>query len=65
MFSDEPEALTTRKTLICGAPFWGLVAHLWCAMYIKPLVFIISGAWLYAPRLCVLSVAHLSGVHHA
>jgi hypothetical protein len=56
---------TTRKTLICGAPFWGSVAHPWCATHIKPLVFITSGARLYVPRLCVLSVAHLSGVRHA
>jgi hypothetical protein len=49
---------TTRRNPICRAPFWGLVAHLWCATHIKPLVYIISGACLYAPRLCVLSVAH-------
>jgi hypothetical protein len=55
---------TTRKTLICGAPIWASVAHQWCATHIKPLVFITSGTPQHAPRLCVLSVAHLRGVRH-
>jgi hypothetical protein len=57
--------LTTRKTLICGAPIWASVAHLWCATHIKPLVFITRGARPRAPQLSVLSVEHLEGVRHA
>jgi hypothetical protein len=55
---------TTRKTLICGAPIWASVAHLWCATHIKPLVFITRGARPHAPWLSVLSVEHLEGVRH-
>jgi hypothetical protein len=52
------DLFTTRRNPICGAPLWGLVAHMWWATHIKLLVYIISGARLYAPRLCVISVAH-------
>jgi hypothetical protein len=56
---------TTRETLICGAPIWASVAHLWCTTHIKPLVFITRGARPRVPRLSVLSVEHLGGVRHA
>jgi hypothetical protein len=50
--------VTTRRNPICGAPFWGLVAHLACATHIKPQVTFICGARPCAPRIWIVSVAH-------
>jgi hypothetical protein len=58
MMEDDDEEDTTRRNHICGAPFWGLVAHLACAMHIKPQVTFICGARPCAPRICIISVAH-------
>jgi hypothetical protein len=49
---------TTRRNPIYGAPFWDLVVHLACATHIKPQVTFICGARPYAPRICIISVAH-------
>jgi hypothetical protein len=53
-------AICGARNPICGAPFWGLVAHLACATHIKPQVTFICGARPYAPRIAVIPVAHSS-----